>query len=115
MFEFNIDFPEAHTLNEIAVENFYKCANEEMDGIVAKLASTLIDMAKDAKFKYREYFYKPDLGYVSFNEFEIKELVDFLTSKGYSVKVNTCENSDHLGFDEIEFEITWGDADNASD
>ena len=53
MFEFNIDFPEAHTLNEIAVENFYKCANEEMDGIVAKLASTLIDMAKDAKFKYR--------------------------------------------------------------
>lgn len=115
MFKFNIDFPEAHVLNEIAVENFYKCANEEMDGIIAKLASTLIDMAKDAKFKYTEYFYKPDLGYVSFNEFEIRELVDFLTSKGYYVKVNTGENSDHLDFDEIEFEITWGDANNASD
>ena len=115
MFNFNVDFPEAHDLNEIAVENFYKCANEEMDGIITKLACTLIDMAKDAKFKYREYFYKPDLEYISFNEFEIKEIVDFLTSKGYSVKVNTDENSDYLDFDEIEFEITWGDANNASD
>lgn len=115
MFNFNIDFPEAQVLNEIAVENFYKCANEEMNGIITKLASTLIDMAKDAKFKYREYFYKPDLEYISFNEFEIKEIVDFLTSKGYYVRVNTCENSAYLGSDEIEFEITWGDANNASD
>lgn len=115
MFKFNVDFPEAHVLNEIAVENFYKCANEEMDGIIAKLASTLTDMAKDAKFKYREYFYKPDLEYISFNESEIKEVVDFLTSKEYSVKVNTCENSDYLGSDEIEFEITWGDMNNVSD
>ena len=115
MFKFNVDFPEAHILNEIAVENFDKCANEEMNDIIAKLACSLIDMARDAKFKYKEYFYKPDFEYISFNDFEIKEIVDFLTSKRYSVKVNTCENCDYLGLDEIEFEITWGDANNASD
>lgn len=115
MFKFNDDFPEAKDINEIATKNFYEYANKEMNGIITKLACTLIDMAKDAKFKYREYFYKPDLEYISFNESEIKEVVDFLTSKGYSVKVNTCENSDYLGSDEIEFEITWGDMNNVSD